>query len=69
MYLILSLQTSSLDLLVPHVGELAGGTLREERVDKLTNRLKELEMSEEHYGWSACKCFAGIMLTTLLLGT
>ena len=48
------LQTSSLDLLVPHVGELAGGTLREERLDKLTNRLRELEMSEEHYGWLAC---------------
>ena len=47
------LQTSSLDLLVPYVGELAGGTLREERLDRLTNRLRELEMCEEHYGWSA----------------
>jgi len=33
------------------VGELAGGTLREERLDKLTDRLQELKMSEEHYGW------------------
>ncbi|XP_065884239.1 asparaginyl-tRNA synthetase-like [Dysidea avara] len=43
--------TASLDLLVPHVGELAGGTLREERLDKLEHRLKELEINEEHYGW------------------
>ena len=50
---ILPPQTSSLDLLVPQVGELAGGTLREERFDRLTKRLRELEMSEEHYGWSA----------------
>ena len=48
------MQTSSLDLLVPHVGELAGGTLREERLDKLTNRIRELEMCEEHYGWLGC---------------
>jgi len=36
---------------VPHVGELAGGTLREERLHKLKDRLKELKMNEEHYGW------------------
>ena len=52
---ILFWQSSSLDLIVPHVGELAGGTLREERFDKLTERLRELEMSEEHYGWLGFK--------------
>ena len=35
------------------MGELAGGTLREERLDRLSNRIRELEMCEEHYGWLA----------------
>lgn len=63
------LQTSSLDLLVPHVGELAGGTLREERLDRLTNRLRELEMCEEHYGWSAYDTtHTDVQIISLFLG-
>ncbi|MBO4897486.1 MAG: asparagine--tRNA ligase [Clostridia bacterium] len=37
------------DLLVPGVGELIGGSQREEDLDKLLQRMKELKMNEEDY--------------------
>ncbi|KRQ86702.1 Asparagine--tRNA ligase [Caloramator mitchellensis] len=39
------------DLLVPGVGEIIGGSQREERYDVLLNRIKELGMKEEDYWW------------------
>ncbi len=39
------------DLLVPGVGELCGGSQREERLDVLTARLAELGLKEEDYWW------------------
>jgi asparaginyl-tRNA synthetase len=39
------------DLLAPGVGELIGGSQREERIDALTNRMKELGMPVEPYKW------------------
>lgn len=39
------------DLLVPHVGELVGGSQREERLDLLVNRMKELNMDISNYDW------------------
>lgn len=39
------------DLLVPGIGELIGGSEREEREAVLTERIKELGMSEEDYWW------------------
>ncbi|MBP2243069.1 asparaginyl-tRNA synthetase [Cytobacillus eiseniae] len=39
------------DLLVPGIGELIGGSQREEREDVLANRIKELGMAEEDYWW------------------
>lgn len=39
------------DLLVPGVGEIIGGSQREERYDVLVNRIKELGMKEEDYDW------------------
>ena len=39
------------DLLVPFVGELIGGSQREERYDYLVNRMKELGMKEEGLEW------------------
>ena len=39
------------DLLVPGVGELCGGSQREERLDVLTERIKELGMNVEDYWW------------------
>lgn len=39
------------DLLVPGVGEIVGGSQREERLDILTSRMKELGMKMEDYDW------------------
>lgn len=39
------------DLLVPSIGELVGGSQREERYDVLKNRMSELKMSEENLQW------------------
>ena len=39
------------DLLVPGIGELCGGSQREEDYDKLYNRIKELGMNPEDYSW------------------
>ena len=39
------------DLLVPGVGEIIGGSQREERYDVLVNRMKELGLKEEDYWW------------------
>ena len=39
------------DLLVPAVGELCGGSQREERYDVLLKRIHELGMKEEDYWW------------------
>ena len=42
---------SAMDLLVPGVGELIGGSQREERLDILTQRIEELGLKEEDYWW------------------
>ena len=39
------------DLLVPGVGEIIGGSQREENYDKLVARMKELGMNTDDYGW------------------
>lgn len=39
------------DLLVPGVGEIIGGSQREERYDVLTERMKELGLEEKDYWW------------------
>ena len=42
---------AAMDLLVPGVGEIIGGSQREERLDVLKARMAELELSEEDYWW------------------
>ena len=42
---------AAMDLLVPGVGEIIGGSQREERIDVLTARMKELGLKEEDYWW------------------
>ncbi|MBQ8406660.1 MAG: asparagine--tRNA ligase [Clostridia bacterium] len=39
------------DLLVPGIGELVGGSQREENYDKLVARIKEMGMKPEDYSW------------------
>ena len=39
------------DLLVPGIGELIGGSQREDDIEKLKTRIKELGLKEEDYWW------------------
>ncbi len=39
------------DCLVPGIGEIIGGSQREERLDELTARMRELGLREEDYWW------------------
>ncbi|MFR2534202.1 MAG: asparagine--tRNA ligase [Clostridia bacterium] len=39
------------DLLVPGIGELIGGSQREEDIEKLKNRMQELNLDEKDYWW------------------
>lgn len=42
---------AAVDLLVPGIGEIIGGSQREERLDVLEGRMKELGMRMEDYSW------------------
>ena len=42
---------AALDILVPGIGEIIGGSQREERLDILTKTMDEKEMDKEHYWW------------------
>jgi asparaginyl-tRNA synthetase len=42
---------AAMDVLVPGVGELVGGSQREERLDILTERLIEAGLSADTYSW------------------
>jgi asparaginyl-tRNA synthetase len=42
---------AAMDVLVPGIGEIIGGSQREERLDVLCNRMDELEFSQEAYWW------------------
>ncbi|PUU87903.1 MAG: asparaginyl-tRNA synthetase, partial [Halanaerobium sp.] len=42
---------AAVDCLVPGVGEIVGGSQREERYDKLKSRMEELDMDLEKYDW------------------
>ncbi|TCD65382.1 asparaginyl-tRNA synthetase [Steccherinum ochraceum] len=52
------------DLLVPHVGELAGGSLREERLDYLQKALEKAGLDERDYA-----CLTNILLSFALQET
>jgi asparaginyl-tRNA synthetase len=41
----------AMDLLVPDVGEIIGGSQREDNLEILENRMRELKMSVEEYAW------------------
>ncbi len=42
---------AAVDLLVPGIGELIGGSQREERLDVLKSRMAEMGLKEEDYKW------------------
>lgn len=42
---------AAMDLLVPGVGEIIGGSQREERQDVLEQRMEEMGLNKEDYGW------------------
>ncbi|KAL6078971.1 Asparagine--tRNA ligase [Balamuthia mandrillaris] len=41
----------AMDLLVPRIGELIGGSVREENYELLSRRMKEMNMKTEDYEW------------------
>ncbi|MBY0232402.1 MAG: asparagine--tRNA ligase [Gemmataceae bacterium] len=41
----------AMDVLVPRVGEIIGGSQREERLDVLEERMRDQKLPVEHYGW------------------
>ena len=42
---------AAMDVLVPGIGEIIGGSQREERLDYFDRRLDELNMEKESYSW------------------
>ena len=42
---------AAMDVLAPGIGEIIGGSQREERLDVFDNRLEEMGLSKEDYGW------------------
>ncbi len=42
---------AAMDVLVPGIGEIIGGSQREERLDVLESRMDELDLPKEQYGW------------------
>jgi len=42
---------AAMDLLVPGIGEIIGGSQREERLDLLKNRMHEMNLNESDYWW------------------
>ena len=42
---------AAMDVLVPGIGEIIGGSQREERMEVLLNNLKEANLPEKEYWW------------------
>jgi len=42
---------AAMDLLVPRIGELIGGSQREERLDRLESRMDEMNLEKDAYWW------------------
>lgn len=42
---------AAMDVLAPGIGEIIGGSQREERLDVFDRRLEEMELSKEDYAW------------------
>lgn len=42
---------AAMDVLAPGIGEIIGGSQREERLDRLDERIEEMGLPKEHYWW------------------
>ena len=42
---------AAMDVLAPGIGEIIGGSQREERLDRLDARMRAMNLVPEHYGW------------------
>ena len=42
---------AAMDVLAPGIGEIIGGSQREERLDVLDARMTQLDIDKEHYSW------------------
>jgi len=42
---------AAMDILVPRIGEIIGGSQREERLDILEKRMEEMDLSKDSYWW------------------
>src|SRR5204862_2046053 len=42
---------AAMDVLAPGIGEIIGGSQREERLDVLDARMAEMNIERQHYGW------------------
>ena len=42
---------AAMDVLAPGIGEIIGGSQREERLDVLRTRMQEMDLDPEEYGW------------------
>ena len=42
---------AAMDVLVPRIGEIIGGSQREERLEVLENRMDEMDLPKENYWW------------------
>ena len=42
---------AAMDVLVPKIGEIIGGSQREERLDMLTKRMQELDIGSDDLSW------------------
>jgi asparaginyl-tRNA synthetase len=42
---------AAMDVLVPGIGEIIGGSQREERLDRLTTRMDEMALDKQDYRW------------------
>jgi aspartyl/asparaginyl-tRNA synthetase len=57
------LQVSAVDLLVPGVGELIGGSLREDDANILSQRLQDLKLLEQ-FAWYVKRVHARMWIIT-----
>ena len=42
---------AAMDVLAPGIGEIIGGSQREERLDVLDARMRKMNLEPSHYGW------------------